>query len=199
MRGQAVTFNTETRDCCEGLEPQGLTCSGCDRHFHVGTELLQAEDREIHCPSCGGVCFISGIAGETKDPATEAIVEIVCGEAKPEVADRIRAIAKTKKTADPSFWSNVMMRESWYVEHGSYAEWDEAALAAGQDPTIYSAAPGPPLSVEFEVGQRIRNKGGGELGAVTGYQEPGVPLVQLDGVDHGPIPYRDSDLEPRPE
>lgn len=140
MRGQKATFTTETRDCCEGLEPQGLTCGGCGRHFHVGTELLHGDDRLIECPSCAAGCLISAIAGDSKDPAHQVVVETVCTVVEPEVAERIRNVAKTRTATDPQYWSNVMTRESWYVEHGSYDEWDEAALAAGQDPSIYEPA-----------------------------------------------------------
>lgn len=141
MRGQIVQFTTETRDCCEGLEPQGLTCGGCGRHFHVGTQLLQEDDdRLLECPSCGAGCLISDIDGERKEPAHTAIVDILCGEVSAEVGDRIRNIAKTRKTADPNYWSNVMLREQWWAEHGNYGGWDRAAIDAGQDPSIYEPA-----------------------------------------------------------
>lgn len=64
----------------------------------------------------------------------QVILDTVCGQVYPAVADRIREVAKTRSNPDPNFWCNVMLRESWYVDHGSYDEWDRMARAGGIDP-----------------------------------------------------------------
>jgi hypothetical protein len=69
------------------------------------------------------------------------LIEIICEKVRSHaVADRIREIAKTRTNLDPSYWANVMLRESWREEHGSYDEWDRVAKAGGVDPTQFGEA-----------------------------------------------------------
>lgn len=128
-------------------QPLGINC-GCGHHFHIGPGLLVGAS--VSCPRCEGVCPPVEVAGDTLDPAageshtggtSEAqIIELVCAEVSAEVGDAIRLVAKTRKNPDPNFWANVMLRESWRNEHGSYDGWDEAARAGGVDPAIFGPA-----------------------------------------------------------
>lgn len=128
---------------CRG-EPtlRGVNCGACGHHFHVGN-LSVIELGAAACPRC------EAIAGTPEgDPpvepamptSEEGLIDIVCGEVEPAVAKRIRKVAATRRSSDPQYWANVMLRESWHVEHGSYEGWDAPARAMGQDPTMYGPA-----------------------------------------------------------
>jgi hypothetical protein len=137
MKGDTVTMTNEARECCQGLEPAGLTCGGCGRHFHVGTELLDDDGRVIECPRCESSCAVVDLEGEVKEPSHLKVVELMCEGVEAEVADRIRNVAKTRTSSDPNYWINVATRETWKYENGSYDEWDKAAEASGLDPTLF--------------------------------------------------------------
>lgn len=119
----------------------GLDCT-CGNHFHVGEQLVRKGAQAISCPRCETAsAAIDGTRLEPVMPTSEeGIIDIVCGEVEPAVAKRVRRVAASRRSTDPSYWANVMLRESWWVEHGSYDGWDEAARAGGQDPTMYGPA-----------------------------------------------------------
>ena len=71
------------------------------------------------------------------------ILDTICSEVPPEVAKRIRKVHRSgRRSTDPNYWANVMLRESWRAEHGSYEEWDRMALAGGVDPLLFGKAVG---------------------------------------------------------
>ncbi|HVQ60353.1 MAG TPA: hypothetical protein VMS60_15745 [Solirubrobacterales bacterium] len=83
-------------------------------------------------------------------PVTEAeMIDIVCSQVEPPIADRIREVAKTRSSMHPNYWANVMLRESWFVANGSYDEWDCMCRDTGKDPATFGPADPGHFSAEL--------------------------------------------------
>jgi hypothetical protein len=69
------------------------------------------------------------------------IIEEICAEVSETVAKRIRKVHRSgRHSRDPNYWANVMLRECWREDHGSYDEWDRVARARGVDPLQFGKA-----------------------------------------------------------
>lgn len=70
------------------------------------------------------------------------VIDIICREVSAAVAKRIHKVHRSgRRSSDPNYWANVMLRESWREDHGDYGEWDRIAIAGGVDPLQFGKAP----------------------------------------------------------
>lgn len=132
-------------DACRGSTTMvGVECGGCAHHFHIGRQLL-GEKEAIHCPRCETTETARDIGGEPTKAVDEMsemeIIDAVCTDVEPAVAKAVRHVAKTRRSRDPNFWANVMLREMWFIDHGSYDGWDASCRAGGIDPLQFAAVP----------------------------------------------------------